>query len=176
MIGYLDKDTRPLVLIMPKMSRYVKTLKVEDRNNKLMSFGIDDTKILEKHKATWPKIESLKNTELNALPVYDDRYIKTIIKTYSDKVYTNFRELNVPEDDIEWECFTGISIDFLLVYEKKYYLQVYLDNCHYKIGNKQMIILMKMFSKIRYYTCSITIEFIYAKELIWLIVTTVKNI
>ena len=78
---------------MPKMSRYVKTLKVEDRNNKLMSFGIDDTKILEKYKAIWPKIESLKNTELNALPVYDDRYIKTIIRTYSDKVYTNFREL-----------------------------------------------------------------------------------
>ena len=26
----------------------------------------------------------------------------------------------------------------LLVYDKKYYLQVYLDNCTYKTGNKQM--------------------------------------
>ena len=30
MIGYLDKAIGPLVLIMPKMSRYVKTFKVKD--------------------------------------------------------------------------------------------------------------------------------------------------
>ena len=47
---------------------------------------------------------------------------------YGDKVYTNFRDLNVPEDDIECEFFTVISIDSLLVYENKYYLQVCLDN------------------------------------------------
>ena len=31
LIGYLDKDIRPLGLIMPKMSGYVKTFKVEDK-------------------------------------------------------------------------------------------------------------------------------------------------
>ena len=31
-----------------------------------------------------------------------------------------------------------ISIDSLLVYENKYYLQVYLENCAYRIVNKQM--------------------------------------
>ena len=31
MIGYLDKTIRPLVLIMRKMSAYVKTFKVEDK-------------------------------------------------------------------------------------------------------------------------------------------------
>ena len=38
------------------------------------------------------------------------------------------------------ECgfFTDISIDSLLVYENKYYLKVYLENCAYKIINKQM--------------------------------------
>ena len=30
LIGYLDKAIRPLVLIMPKMSRYVKTFNVKD--------------------------------------------------------------------------------------------------------------------------------------------------
>ena len=55
---------------------------------------------------------------------------------YSDKVYNNFWGLNVPEDDQECELFTGISIDSLLVYENKYYLEVYLDNCAYKIVNK----------------------------------------
>ena len=127
---------------MPKISGYDKTFKVKDeikdKNNKLMSFRIDDEKLLEKYKAVLTKIEDLKSIELNALPVYDDRSIKTKIKTYSDKVCTNFRGLNVPEDDIGCESFTVTSIDSLLIYKNKYYLQVYLDNCAYNIANKQM--------------------------------------
>ena len=57
---------------------------------------------------------------MDALPVYDDRYIITKIRTYGDKVYTNFSGLNVLEDDAECESFTVISIDSLLVYENKY--------------------------------------------------------
>ena len=48
------------------------------------------------------------------------------------------RGLDTPEDDIECESFTVIFIDSLLVYDKKYYLQLYLDNCDYKIMNKQV--------------------------------------
>ena len=43
------------------------------------------------------------------------------------------------EDETECESFTAISIDSLLVYENKYYLQVYLNNCAYKIADKQMV-------------------------------------
>ena len=35
---------------------------------------------------------------MNFLPVYDNRYIKT---KRGDKVYYNFRGLNVPEDGVE---------------------------------------------------------------------------
>ena len=45
----------------------------------------------------------------------------------------------MPEGDITCESFTDISIDSLPAYENKYYLQVYLDNCAYKIVNRQMI-------------------------------------
>ena len=44
----------------------------------------------------------------------------------------------MPEYDIECESFTVIPIDYLLVYESKYYMQTYLDNCAYKIVNKQI--------------------------------------
>ena len=93
-----------------------------------MYFRIDDEKLLEKYKANQTKIEDLKNTELNALRVYDDRYIKIKIRTHGDKVYTNFRGLNVPENHIECESSTVLSIDSLLAYENKYYLKVYLGN------------------------------------------------
>ena len=124
------------------MIGYVKTFNVKDRdkdkNNKVMSFCINDEKLLEKYETIWTKIDDLNNIELNALPVCDDRYKKNKIRTYGEKVYTNFLGLNVSEDDIECKSFAVNSIDSLLVYENKYYLQVYLDNCSYKIIDKQI--------------------------------------
>ena len=120
------------------MTGYVMTFKVEEGNNKLTPFRIDNGKLLEKYKAIWTRIEDFKNIKLNALPVYDDRYIKTKIRTFGNKVYTNFCGLTVPEDDIQCGSFTIFSIDSLLVYNKKYYLQVYLGNCAYEIVNKQI--------------------------------------
>ena len=85
-----------------------------------------------KYKTIWTKIK------LNSSPVYNERYISTKIRTFGDKVYANFRGLNLPKDDIECESFIGICIDFLLVYDKDYYLELYLDNFAYKVVNKQM--------------------------------------
>ena len=48
-------------------------MKIKIKNNKLMSFRIDDEKLLEKYNAIWTKIENPKNTELNASPVFYDR-------------------------------------------------------------------------------------------------------
>ena len=50
LIGHLDDEViEPLVLILDKMSGYVKRLKAKDGNkdNKLMSFHVDDEKLLE---------------------------------------------------------------------------------------------------------------------------------
>ena len=52
-------------------------------------------------------------------------------------MYTNFSGLILPKYDIEYKFFTVILIDSLLLYGKKYYVQVYLDDCAYEIGNKQ---------------------------------------
>ena len=111
--GYLDKDIRPLVLVMPKMIGYVDTFKVRDKNIKLMSFRIDNEKLFETYKIIWINIENFNNFEWNALPVYDERYIKPKIRPNRDKFYTNFRGLNVPEGDIEYESFTVIFINSL---------------------------------------------------------------
>ena len=67
-----------------------------------MSFCINDENLLEKYKAICTKIEDLKNIKLSALPDYDDRYKKTNIRLYQDKVYTNFCSLNMPETMISF--------------------------------------------------------------------------
>ena len=70
-----------------------------------------DEKLLEKYKIIWIKIADSKNVEVNALSVYDHMYIKTKIVTFSDNICTNFRSLNLPENDIECEFFIVIFTD-----------------------------------------------------------------
>ena len=126
MIGYLDEVIRPLALILPKTSGYVKRFKVKDgdkdKNNKLMPFRIND-KLLQKYKNIWTKIEDLKNIELNHLPFYDDKYIKTKIKTWDYNVYTNFCSSNVPEDDIFFYSLFNIDryIQFFMLCNRQVY-------------------------------------------------------
>ena len=42
------------------------------------------------------------------------------------------------EDYIEYEYFKSFLLILYLYMKKKNYLQVYLDNCAYKIANKRM--------------------------------------
>ena len=60
---YLIYYIKPLVLILPKMSEYVKTFK--DKNNKLMSLHMDNGKPLKKYKTIQTKIEDFRNIGLN---------------------------------------------------------------------------------------------------------------
>ena len=94
---------------MPKLSGFFKKFKIEDKNNKLISFCIDNKKLLEKYKVTLTKTEEPRKIELNS-SVYDDKCIKTELRTYGYKVYTNFCGLNVPQYDIECEFLPSILL------------------------------------------------------------------
>ena len=69
------------------------------------------------------------------MSVYVDNYMKTKLRKYGDKVYTNFDVLSVPENGVECESFTIISIDPLFSIKNRYCLQVYLGKCSNKIVN-----------------------------------------
>ena len=69
-----------------------------DEINKYMNLLVYDRKILEKYNKIWNKIKSLLKKELNSEPVYNDKYIKTKIKIYDNRVYTNFQNNKIPKD------------------------------------------------------------------------------
>ena len=78
-------------------------------------------KSIRTYKIIWIKFGNLENIDMYALPVYDDRYIKTKIITHGDKVYTNLCGLNVPENDVEYESFTlggggGMGLNFQILF------------------------------------------------------------
>ena len=58
-----------------------------------MSFKVLDKKLLKKYTKIWERVSSLMNIELDSKPVYgdNDKYIKTKINLYGDKIKTNFQ-------------------------------------------------------------------------------------
>ena len=62
------------------------------------------------------KIKILRNIKLNALLVYEDRYIKIKIRTYDDQFYTNCHSLN----GLKCDFCTIISVTTILVYNSNF--------------------------------------------------------
>ena len=85
-------------MILPKLNGYVKIFKVKGKNDKLMFFRIM-MKIFQKNiKLRFVKNVNLKNIELNALPVYDDRYVKMKTRAHGIKfilTFMNYDKLNI---------------------------------------------------------------------------------
>ena len=61
------------------------------------------TKILE-------KVNNLMDIKFDSEPVYcdNDKYIKTLIKIYRDKVNANFQGKKVPKENSSYKCLTLI--------------------------------------------------------------------
>ena len=62
--------------------------------NAIMSFR--DKELLKNYKEIWEKTEKLMKIDLESKPIYDDKYIKTKIKTYADSIITNFHNKKMP--------------------------------------------------------------------------------
>ena len=61
-----------------------------DKNSKYMNLLVHDKEILENYVEIWNKIKILVKKEFNSETVYNDKYIKTKVKIYNDKVHTDF--------------------------------------------------------------------------------------
>ena len=77
----------PLCVKLPRMNANAKYF---NDNSKHINLLVNDKEILTKYSEIWNKIKSLIKKEFNSEPVYNDKYIKTKIKIYNSRVYTNF--------------------------------------------------------------------------------------
>ena len=107
---------------------------------KIMSFKVSDNKVLKKYKKIWEKVGNLLNIEFDSEPVYGDvdKYIKTEIKTYGDKVNTNFQGQKVFKENASYKCISLIMLDSVIRVNKKYYPQTLLEECKYVIRKNKM--------------------------------------
>ena len=136
-IGCNDGDViRPLCILLPQMIGYVKHFD----SNKTMPFKVSDNKLLKKYKKIWEKVGNLLHIEIDSELVYGDvdKYMKTKIKTYGDKVSTNFQGQKVPKENASYKYISLIMLDSVIRVNKKYYPQTLLEECKYAIRKNKM--------------------------------------
>ena len=108
-------------------------------SNKTMSFKVSDNKLLKKYNKIWGSISNLMNIEFDGEPVYgnNDKYIKTKIKMYEDRVNTNFQDKKCLKD-ASYKCLSLIMLDSVIRANKNYYPQILLKECKYVIRKNKM--------------------------------------
>ena len=79
------------------------------------------------------KIEKLMRIDFESKPTYgyDDKYIKTKIKTYADIIITNFHNKKMPKEKVPCKCLSIIMLDSVIESDEKYYPQTFLEECKY---------------------------------------------
>ena len=130
-----DEIVKPLCIILPEMSGYINTLKKEGKN---MSFMVKDEDVLDQYTEIWDKIKNRLNIKFHSKPVYHKTYIKAKVREFNDVIKTNFLGGEVPKEKMHYTCIACITIDFVMRMEKKNYLQVYLEECKYRMKKTKM--------------------------------------
>ena len=95
-------------------------IKYVENGGKNMSFKIEDDYVYVKYNQIWKKIKELLNVKFYSEPIYDDKYIKIKVKTFSS---------------VSISC---ISIDSVLRVDQKKLLTVYLEKCKYRIKKREL--------------------------------------
>ena len=135
-IGYKEAEiVKPLCIVWPQMTGYIKYF---ENGGKNMSFVIKDNDVLDKYNEIWDKIKETLSIKFHSMPVYDEKYIKAKVREFNGVIKTNFLGDEIPKESMHYTCIACITIDSVMRMEKKNYLQVYLEECKYRMKKTKM--------------------------------------
>ena len=135
-IGYQKGDiVKPLCIILPQMDGYIKYF---ENGGKNMSFMIKDDKVWDKYDKIWNVIKDKLGIKFHSEPVYEYKYLRVKVREFDDIIKTNFLGNDVPNKNMHYTFIACITMDFVMRMDKRYFPQVYLKECKYKIKRIQM--------------------------------------
>ena len=70
--------------------------------------------------------------------LYDEKYIKVKVREFNGAIKTNFLGDKIPRESMHYTCIACITTDSAMKMEKKSYLQVYLEECKYRMKKTKM--------------------------------------
>ena len=98
-----------------------------------MSFRANNKQLLKNYNKIWEIFENLLKIDFESKPVCgdDDKYIKTKLKIYADKMVANFHNKKIPKEKAPCKCLSITVIDSVVRANKKYYPQTFIEECKY---------------------------------------------
>ena len=108
--------------------------KFENKKKKITtSLRVNDEQLFKKYNTIRKKVEKLTGIDFENKPTYgyDDKFIKTKIKTHADCIITNFHNKKVSREKVPCKCISIIMLDSVIETDEKYYLQTFLEECKY---------------------------------------------
>ena len=123
---------RPLCIFIPKKSAYRRYFD----KTKYTSFLIKDEKLLEKYNKIWKNLRNIITKEFDSKAIYNEKHLKTKIKSYNGKINTNFHNNKIPKKGSQCICLSIILLDS--VYRKEnILLSVFLEECKYVVKEEK---------------------------------------
>ena len=106
---------------------------------KYISFLIKDNKLLEKYHEIWDKVSKVIKKRCDSEPVYNEKCLKTVVKSSEWKFNTNFHSYKMPKEGFYCICLSVVLIDSVFKMGKNYYPQVLLEECKYIFKEKKWL-------------------------------------
>ena len=79
----------------------------------------------QKYNEIWDKISKIIKKRLGSTDVYNDKYLKTKIKSYKERVNANFHSNKVPKEDSQCISISIILNNSVFGTGKNYYPKVF---------------------------------------------------
>ena len=92
----------------------------------------------DKYDKDWDVIKNKLNIKFHSEPVYEYKYLKTKVREYNGEIKTNFLNNGMPKENIHYSCIACITIDSVIIFNKKNHLQVYLEECKYRLKKAEI--------------------------------------
>ena len=98
-------------------------IKYFENGGKNMSFKIEDKYVYLKYNEIWNKIKNMLSIKFHSQPIYDEKYRKTKVKTFSSTLNTLFSGDETPKEKNHYVYISAFCIDSILRVDKKNYPQ-----------------------------------------------------
>ena len=86
----------------------------------------------------WDVIKNKLGIKFHSELVYDKAYIKAKVREFDGVIKTNFWYNDTPKENMQYTCIAYITIDSVMIIDKKNHLQIYLEECKYRVNKIQM--------------------------------------
>ena len=131
-IGYQeDEIVKPLCIILPQMSGYIKYFEIGGKN---ISLSIKNNEVWEKYEGIWNLIKNKLNIKFHSQPIYENKYLKAKVREFDGNIKKNFLGNDLSKENMYYTCISCITVDSGIKMNKKNYPQAYLEECKYKVN------------------------------------------